>query len=193
MNNINALIAIDVAVAKKLRDNFTLVDPNNEDSGTIRNDLTSAQKRKFSMVYEGKWNKVTFGGTTYIPLLFNIPDTTVGEKQDPQTDDATLHWIEKFKELLPGKEFVVGAWNMHTGAQYGTAIVPATYDENGDEVTPETITGIPFYPIHARAVEIMPPIEVWDYAVMPPVLVSSTPATKFKQLMRLQGQPDWRI
>ena len=70
--------------------------------------------------------------------------------------DPLLLWLEKLKELLPGKEFVLGAWQVD-GFQYGTHLESlAVYDENGDIVTPEVIGGAAIYPVHAKILDIMP-------------------------------------
>jgi len=185
---INVLIAIEQAVAVKLRDNFRLIDKDNPELGTVRNDLTPAQKKKLKMAYSGHHKKVTVAGTTYIIIDFYFPPITVGSTKDPVEDDPRLLWLERFKELLPGKEFVLGAWD-RTGAQYGTKIIPPTYDENGDEVTGETIEGTPVYPIHARLLDVMPDDVTYDENGNE---TSRTAATAPKQVHKILGWKDRR-
>jgi len=143
---INVLIAVERPIAAKLRDNFKLVDPADPSQGFVRNDLNNAQRRKLRLFLSDHWKGPTYQGTVYEILSMYFPDDRVAD------DDLRLLWLERFKQLLPGKEFVLGAWDK-TGAQYGTVIVPAVYDytdpENPVEVTPETIEGTPVYPIPA--------------------------------------------
>lgn len=141
---INVIIAIETATAIKLRDNFKLVDPQDPSQGYVRNDLNNAQRRKLRTHISGHWKGPTFQGTPYVIVSMYFPNDRVA------ADDPRLWWLEKFKQLLPGKEFVLGAWD-RTGAQYGTRIIPAVKDytdpENPVLVTPETVTGTPVYPI----------------------------------------------
>lgn len=141
---INVLIAVEKAVAVKLRQNFTLVDPDDLSQGYVRNDLNGVQRSRLRRVISDKWKGPTYQGTDYVILSMYVPDDTVAD------DDQRLLWVEKFKQLLPGKEFVLGAWDK-TGAQYGTHIVPAVYDHtdpyNPVMVTPEGAEGTPVYPI----------------------------------------------
>jgi hypothetical protein len=172
---INVILALELSVAQKLKQNLTRINTGTEEDPVWeweRNDMTNAQRKKLRYVYESKFGRATAGGDTYIGLNFYFPDLTVGEKQDPPTDDMKLWWLEKLKELLPGKEFVGGAWYGPThkdkitsdgkSVQYGQSITRATYDENGNEVTPELITGTPVYPQHAQLIKLMPDDVVYD-------------------------------
>lgn len=144
MSLVNVLIAVEDPIFQKLRDNFRKVDPNEPNSDWIRNDLNNSQRQKLRHTFYGYWKGPTYQGTLYEIMSMYLPPIPVSET------DSKLLWLEKFKELLPGEEFVLGAWDK-TGAQYGTQIIPEVLDftdpENPVVVTPEQVIGTPVYPI----------------------------------------------
>jgi hypothetical protein len=183
---INVLFALELPVAIKLRQNFMLVDRDDPDQGYIRNDLTPAQRAKLRTVFVSKHKRVTVSGTEYVILDFYFPDITVDR------NSKELLWLEKLKELLPGQEFVIGAWQSN-GLEYGTYIIPATIDAQGEELTPESIGGTPVYPIHNYVNNnqelIFPDVLTYDINGVE----SFTPATEPKQVHSIQGWSDRRF
>jgi hypothetical protein len=186
MSHIEVILYLELPVAIKLKQNLT----RDENGDWIRNDLTNAQRRKLSNAFQDKLNRVTLGADTYVGISLYIPKITVAD------DDPRLHWLEKLKELLPGKEFVLGAWetidrNYWTSdgkvVMYGQEILRATYDEDGNEVTPELVTGTPIYPLHAQYLKAMPDDVTYDEDGNE---TSRTPATEFKQVHKISGHPD---
>lgn len=147
---INVLMAMELSIAQKLRQNFKLVDPNDPTQGYERNDLTNAQRKKLKNFVEGFWKGPNYLGTDYAIISMYFPEETVGSREEPPTGDKRLYWYERLKQLIPGDEFNLGAWDI-TGAQYGTKIIPPVYDytdpENPVEITPETVVGTPVYNI----------------------------------------------
>lgn len=189
MSKINVILALELAVAQKLRQNFINTNPDPEgDPIWQRNDLTNAQREKLRSVYGDKFKRVTVATVEYVILNFYFPLITVGSRQDPPTNDLTLHWLEQLKILLPGQEFVLGAWD-HTGAQYGMTLIPAVLDDEGNEVTPEQMVGDPVYPVHARLLDIMPDDVTYDENGNE---TNRTVATEFKQTHKILGWADRR-
>lgn len=193
---INVLIAVEQPIAVKLKQNFTLVDPDDHTQGFVRNDLTNAQRKKLRTVLSGHWKGPNIQGTDYVILSMYLPNIPVNDGSDGEPEDLRLLWLEKFKELLPGQEFTLGAWD-RTGAQYGTSIVPAVWDytdpQNPVEVTPETIEGTPVYPIHSRIASnpelIFPDAVTYDANGNE---TSRTPATGPSEVNKLLGWEDRR-
>jgi hypothetical protein len=177
MSSINVIMALELVVAQKLKQNLTITSPPGEFPVTYeRNDLTNAQRRKLRTVFSSKFKRVTAAGTTYVVLDFYFPDIPVSE------GDNKLKWLETLKQILPGKEFVLGAWDI-TGAQYGTTIVPAPIGGS------ETVTGTPVYPIHARILDIMQDDVTYDGSGNE---TSRQPAVAAKQTHKLAGWADRR-
>ena len=172
----NVILALELAVAIKLKQNFTNTEPDSERPPVWeRDDLTNAQRKKLKSVYAGKFKNATVAGTEYAVLNFYFPDIPVSDT------DLKLLWLERLKELLPGKEFVLGAWGAD-GAEYGTTI---TRRPNGSIA----ITGTPVYPIHARILDIMPDDVTYDEDGNE---TGRTPATAPKQVHKIAGWADRR-
>ena len=100
--------------------------------------------------------------------------------RDVLNDDGKLSMIEYLRTFFDGRYQVLGCWQRN-GIIHGQTLIPATYDKNGDEVTPEEIIGNRTYPLHPQYLKWMPDD------------LGGIPATTFKQVNKLQGHPDRRI
>lgn len=139
---INVIFAINQTTWDLLKQNFQ----RDVDGIRLRTDLTVEQASKLRSNIFGHWKVPNIAGTDYHVISWYVPSTT---------------WIEFLLTEYPGKFIIVGAWR-RDGSQFGTTIVPATYDENLVEATPETVIGTPQYPIHAQYMKIFPDDVTYD-------------------------------
>lgn len=138
MSKLNAIIVMAVTTAKNFKKNFDKVD-NTIDSAYVRNDLTTAQRLMYKEFFYDKFERFTVNATEYIPIEFWL----------------TIEAIETLLTDFSGKIILVAVFNFN-GYQYGRTLVPATYDEDGKELTSKTQTGESVYPQHAKAIDLMP-------------------------------------
>lgn len=200
---INVWLAIEKSNWQAFRNNFRM---KNDPSGALdadgnpvqiprRKDFSKRMMKFLRRHTHGHWKAptITVNGTDYEFRVLNlyISGDTVGAHQDPQEDDPKLWELRRIRQILPGREFILGAWDTKTGVQYGQTLVPATYDVNGDELTPETITGDAVYPINNVRVRRFLPDDVTSDEDGNEI--SRTPASAFKQCNKLQGHPDRRV
>lgn len=176
MAGVNVLLALEQSVANKLKQNFQFVDPQDRDQGYVRNDLTQAQREKLRGTLFDYWKGPTFQSTTYVIIALYLPATPMTK------DDLRLKWLETLFSLLPGTNFILGAWNPD-GSEYGTWIIPPVYDpsiENAHvELEPERIVGTPVYPIDSRV--LANPDKIF------PDDLSGTPAAGPKEVINIFG------
>ena len=193
---INCWLAVERSNWIKFKDNFISDDGENPRRADF-----SRRMMKFLRTHTvGHWKAptITVQGTDYEFHVLNlyISEDTVGDHQDPPVDNPLLYELSRIKQILPGKEFVLAAWHADEthltadgrGVQYGQTVTPATYDEAGDELTPEVIGGTPVYPIiNARIRKFLPDDVTYDQDGNE---TSRSPATAFKQVNKYFGQPD---
>ena len=116
---INVWLAVEASNFRKFRDNFT--------DNPTRNDF-SKRMRKFLQHHTiGDWLSPTINGVNYHVLNIEVTPQTV-------TIGRKLRDLKRIREILPGKEIIIGAWN-RDGSQYGDP---------------------PVYPIHPNMLEFMP-------------------------------------
>lgn len=195
--SIGALLYLEISLAQRLKLNWTTW--LNEETPP---DLSVSEVSKLNLVDVDLWLKPTIttpiGDKKYV--VFHI--APIGGQKN---EDGTLVWLEHFKDniiqdlatgvggigTIPTNEIkwwggVVGAWN-RDGTQYGTTTVPATYDFDGNEVTPSSITGTPIYAINPNILKFMPDDVTYDSEGNE---TSRTPALAPKEVNKLLGWGD---
>lgn len=180
MSWVNVILAVNDDTWQRLKDNFTLVDPEDLSLGYVQNDLTNAERRKLRGAYRGHWKSPTLGGTVYHAISLYVPAERIGE-----TDQ--LKYVEYLPNKWPNKFIIIGVWN-RDGTQWGTYKVPAQWDIsdpwNPVQTVPETIAGTPVYPIPAQALQLMPDDVIYDANGQE---ISRNTATNFKNVHTLSG------
>lgn len=175
MSYVNVLFALKDSHYQLLLDNFRVDQFGNR----IRTDLTKTQARKLRHNYTGAWPSPTIGANVYHVLSFTFPE----ELEDSNDITAGHKWIEFLLTKWPNVWIVVGCWNRN-GTQWGTTLVTAVYDDQGNEITPETVIGTPVYPVHPQHMRIMPDDVTYDENGNE---VSRTPASAPKDVNLICG------
>lgn len=124
---INVLFSISTPVVDLLRNNFK----KDEDSKPIASDLTTSEKRKFAIHKGDMWKVVTVGAKN---------------KELVSVTLRSVDYIDEAKAKFAGEVDVIGVW-LPDGTQLGQTLIPATYDNEGNEVTPESVIGTATYPV----------------------------------------------
>lgn len=114
-------------------------------------------------------------------------DWTDPDDPDPKEIVTVIHYL---REVFPGSIQVMDVFKVE-GVRHGQTLIPATFDDQGNEITPEEIIGIPTYPPMPKtnALEFMPDDVVYDNDGNE---VSRTPATDYKQVNKVLGFADRR-
>ena len=155
MSYVNVLFALKEINYQRLKDNFRA----DADGNRIRTDFTVSQALKLKDHYDGTWPPVTIASTQYRVIMFTFP-----EIPNDRGDISSGHkWVDFLVNNpdFSGAFILIGVWNMD-GSQWGTTIVPAVRDEDGTEITPESIEGTPVYPLHPQHMLIMPDDVTYD-------------------------------
>ena len=181
MSKVNVLFGITKPTVAILRGNYAR---NLDDTGYERNELTEDERQRFKLYMSGHWKSEVSGAVEWDCISSYVDTVITDPRNDP--DNPELRDVIAALDKFAGNIFVIGVWNVD-GTQYGTKRIQATYDVEGNEVTPETITGTPHYPINlARAIKYMPDDVVYDNGTE----LSRADAIQFKEVNKLAGWKD---
>ena len=201
MSMVNALIAFTSSQVEGFLDNFRYGPPANPDEGRtpvrLRTDFSQFQTTGTPSVtldpYDrlhlrvdeqtvGLWKKQVVGGPITTTLL-SIMMTDVTQPDVDQPTDDKLAMIEYMRVFFDGRFQVLGVWKQD-GVMHGQVLVPATYDMDGVELTPESVTGTPTYPLFPGYLNWMPDVVTYDTDGHE---TSRTGATEFAQVNQMLG------
>ena len=140
------------------------------------------------MATQGHWKVNGADNKTLVSIY--ISDIVYPDWSDPTDPDPkdVLAVINYMRQAFPGPIQILDAFKKD-GLRHGEELIPATYDELGDEVTPETIMGTPTYPPNPSADTLLYMPDVITYDTNGDV-VSTTQATTRTEVNKLYGWND---
>lgn len=206
---INLLIAFNSNDVGDFLDNFRfdMTDPDNP--VRLRTDFTPFQdhtdtpqtwdlyNRKhlwINMQTYGMWKEKVQGPNTHVVVSCYINSHTELDYTDPaDPDPGTVLTIAHYlRDIYPGRSQILGAWQ-RDGTMAGQTLVPAVWDytdpDNPVLVSPETVTGQPYYPLHPQYLSWMPDDVTYDENRQE---ISRTAASAGKDVNRVAGWADRR-
>lgn len=198
---INALVAINSNQVDSFFDNWRFDEEGNrlvtdfaefnsggEGSPTI--DVYNVSHCVVPSTSQGSWRENTSGAQNKQLVTIYVADFAEPDWSDPNDPDpkTVLTIVNYLRETFSGAIQVLDCFQTN-GVRHGQTLIPATYDENGDELTPESIEGNPTYQPNPQADMLlyMPDDVVYDEEGNE---VSRTPATELTDVINVLGRAD---
>ena len=139
---------------------------------------------------QGGWRENTSGSSNKKLVTVYVADIVEPDWADPSDPDPKdiLTVIHYLRETFPGSVQILEAFK-RDGTRHGQTLVPATYDDESVELTPESVEGTATYNANPQAdsLEYMPDDVTYD---VDGVETSRTAATQLKEVNKLFGWSD---
>ena len=119
--------------ATRLANDFTPFETSGDRPTTI--DVYNSRFCVVPLTAQGLWKKDTGAGGRSLVSLY------VADIQDAQ---GKLEVLDYLRTNFAGPFVILDVWN-EAGTRFGQTLIHATYDDEGNELTPENITGQPTY------------------------------------------------
>ena len=206
---INALLNINVNQVEQFFDNWRFDEDGNRlatdfapyqtdagdgtpGSGTPAIDVYDDRDFYVNLTAQGHWKDAVQGPNSFQLLNVFVADKTELDWTDPADPDpgTVLTVVHYIRETFPGAIQVLDCFKRDS-VRHGQTLIPAVLDEDGNEITPEQITGQPTYPPIPKAemLEYMPDDVTYDQDGNE---TGRTPATDYKPVNKTLGWTDRR-